>query len=249
MHVSRLTVIPVKGLRADHPRQVTVTPTGIVGDRQMFLVDDRNRLLSVTRTGALMGLHAGYDVEGGRLRVADLDGPIALGEPVTASFYDEHEVPAREVTGPWSDLFSRLVGQPARLVFADEPNGGRDEFPLTLLGDASVGELAERSALPSVDGRRFRMSIEFAGAAPHAEDTWDGRDVRVGSTVVRVRGPVPRCAAVNRHPDHGASDLKTLHLIRAYRPPGPSGRSLYFGVYAEVVTPGTIRIGDPLSHV
>ena len=241
----------MKGLRANHPQQVTVTATGIVGDRQMFFVDDHDRLLSVTRTGALMGLRAEYDA--GMLRVTDVDGPldlagpVTLGRPVTASFYGEHNVPAREVTGPWNDLFGRLLERPARLVFADEPNGGCDEFPLTLLGDASVDELAGRSALPSVDARRFRMSIEFAGAAPHAEDTWDGRDVRVGDAVVRVRGPVPRCAAVNRHPDHGDTDLKALHLIRAYRPPLPSGKSLYFGVYADVVTPGTIRIGDPLA--
>jgi uncharacterized protein len=59
--------------------------------------------------------------------------------------------------------------------------------------------------------------------------------------VLRVSGPVPRCAATTRHPDLGDADLKTLHLLKTARD------SILFGVYAEVVTPGTIRVGDPLS--
>jgi uncharacterized protein YcbX len=83
------------------------------------------------------------------------------------------------------------------------------------------------------------MSFVFAGAAPHAEDAWG--DVRIGDAVISVRGPVPRCAATTRHPDRGDADLKTLHLLKAARD------NTLFGVYAEVVTPGTIRIGDPLQ--
>ena len=239
MKVTRLTVIPLKGFGANHPEEITVTGTGIRGDRQLFLVDDKNRLFSCTRTGAFFGLHADYDVERQRLTVDDDEGPIELGAPLTASFIGGRTVKAREVAGPWSELFSRLAQRPLRLAFADEPNGGCDEFPLTLLGNASVDELARRSELKDLDGRRFRMSIEFDGAAPHAEDAWN--DVRIGDVVVRVRGPVPRCAATTRHPDRGDADLKTLHIIKAARD------NTVFGVYAEVVTPGTIRVGDPLQ--
>jgi uncharacterized protein len=235
MRVTRLTVIPVKGLGANHPEEVTVTGTGIRGDRQLFLVDDADRLFSCTRTGAFYGLHADYDVDRRRLRVDDVDGPVELGAPLTASFIGSRKVKARTVIGPWSEMFSRLAGRPLRLTFADEPNGGCDEYPLTLLGDASVEELARTSAIGAIDGRRFRMSIEFSGAAPYAEDAWN--TVRIGDVVVRLRGPVPRCAATTRHPDRGDTDLKTLHLLKAARD------TTLFGVYADVVTPGTIRTG------
>ncbi|GAA0912093.1 MOSC domain-containing protein [Virgisporangium aurantiacum] len=238
MKVTRLTVIPLKGLGAHHPEEITVTATGIRGDRQLFLVDDSDRLFSCTRTGAFYGLRADYDVEGRRLRVGDEEGPIELGAPLTASFIGSRKVSAREVIGPWSEMFSRLAERPLRLAFADEPNGGCDEYPLTVLGVASTEELARRSGMSTMDGRRFRMSIEFDGAAPHAEDAW--KDVGIGDVVVRVRGPVPRCAATTRHPDRGDADLKTLHLLKAARD------NTLFGVYAEVVTPGTIRLGDPL---
>jgi uncharacterized protein YcbX len=240
MRVSRLTVIPLKGLGASHPNEVTLTATGIRGDRQLFLVDDADRLFSCTRSGAFYGLRADYDVDSGRLAVGGTEGPIELGAPLTASFIGSRNVRAREVVGPWSELFSRIVGRSLRLAFADEPNGGCDEFPLTLLGDASVAEFAARSGLPSVDGRRFRMSIEFEGGTPYVEDLWDGRELAIGESVVRVRGPVPRCAATTRNPDGGDADLKTLHLLKAVRD------NTLFGVYAEVVTPGTVRTGDPL---
>ena len=247
MHVSRLTVVPVKGLHPNHPSEVSVTPTGIVGDRQFFLVDADDKLFSAQRTGALLPLRVSYTP--GYLAVADLRAPIELGAPVTADFYALKDVPAREVLGPWSAFFSGLAGQPVRLLQADEPNGGCDVHALTLLGDASVAELADRSALVSVDGRRFRMSIGFDGAPAHAEDGWAGSGFRVGTALLRVGGPVPRCAATTRNPDAGDADLKTLHLIKSYRgvTVGELGRGIHFGVYADVIEPGIIRVGDALD--
>jgi uncharacterized protein YcbX len=63
-----------------------------------------------------------------------------------------------------------------------------------------------------------------------------------------MRGPVPRCNAVTRNPDSGERDLKTLALISQRRGmlPNASGEGLNFGVYADVVEPGTIKIGDEL---
>jgi len=250
VHVSRLTVVPVKGLHANHPDEVTVTPTGIAGDRQLFLVDAGGTLFSATRTGKFLSLRASYSpgfltVTGDRT----LCGALPLGAPVAADFYGLRVVPGHEVLGPWGTFFSELAGRPLRLVLAAEENGGCDLHPLTLLGDASVDELASRSSLASVDPRRFRMSVGFAGAPAHAEDEWHGSVFRVGTAVVRIGGPVPRCAATTRNPDDGDADLKTLHLIERYRgvAVGELGRGIHFGVYADVVEPGVVRVGDALT--
>ncbi|MEV6348943.1 MOSC domain-containing protein [Actinoplanes sp. NPDC051851] len=245
MKVTRLTILPVKGVRASHPERVEVTGTGIRGDRQFFLVDDRDKLISATRTGAWLGLTATYDPDAETLAIAGEKKKVELGEPVIADFYGHHKVAGREVVGQWAALFTGLAGRPVRLIRADEPNGGRDEHALTLLGDASTRELAERSGLDGVDARRFRMSIEFDGAGAHAEDTWNGRDLRIGAVTVRVGGAVPRCAATNRNPESGGNDLTTLRLITAYR--GAANRSIPFGVYADVLTPGVITLGDELT--
>ena len=61
------------------------------------------------------------------------------------------------------------------------------------------------------------MLLTLAGCAEHEEDGWDGRLLQIGAAVVRVGGPVPRCAVTTRDPDTGVRDLDTLRLIQGYR--------------------------------
>jgi uncharacterized protein YcbX len=90
------------------------------------------------------------------------------------------------------------------------------------------------------------MLIEVAGAErPHQEDEWIGREVRIGQVVVRVSKPDPRCVITTQHPDTGARDFPTLHVIRQYRGVR-AGRKLDFGVYADVIRPGRVSVGDNL---
>jgi uncharacterized protein YcbX len=153
------------------------------------------------------------------------------------------------VEGPWNEVLSDAAGEPVRLVRASDPSAGHDGYPVTLLGEESVAGLARRSGARPVDGRRFRMLIGFAGLSAHTEDCWRGQTIEIGGAVVRVGGPVPRCAATTRDPDRGARDLPTVRMIRSYRGVRANefGRGVNFGVYAEVVTEGIVRVGDALS--
>jgi uncharacterized protein YcbX len=90
------------------------------------------------------------------------------------------------------------------------------------------------------------MTIGVRGCRPHEEDSWQGRAVRIGEAVVRALGPVPRCAATRRDPASGEQDFDTLGTIREYRGLR-GGRYLDFGVYAEVLRPGRVRLGDPVE--
>lgn len=254
MHVTRLSVTPIKGLALDHPQTIEITATGAVGDRVFYLVDAADRLTSISKTGSLVGVSASWDDSGQLLTLTDAAGrvviseQISLGAPNIADFFGFREAQGRVVEGPWAQVFSDIAGQPLRLVKADEANGGRDVEPLTLLGSASLDELARQSGLDHVDGRRFRMLIEFDGAAPHEEDTWDGRLLTVGSAVIAGGGPVQRCAGTTRNPLTGEVDLRTLTLIGGYRGRQESifGPGFNFGVYASTVTPGRINVGDTL---
>jgi uncharacterized protein YcbX len=64
--------------------------------------------------------------------------------------------------------------------------------------------------------------------------------------VVRVGGPVDRCAMTTRDPDTGERDLDTLRLIKTYRGLSERG-TIDFGVYAEIVEPGEVRVGDTVE--
>ena len=109
--------------------------------------------------------------------------------------------------------------------------------PVTLLSDASVEELRRQAGRDEpLDGRRFRMLIHLEGCEPHEEDTWDGRLLRLGEALVRVGGPVPRCATTTRSPDTGGRDFDTLRVIKAYRGLR-EGKNIDFGVYGDVEQP------------
>ena len=253
MHVTRLSITPIKGLELHHPDAIEITESGAVGDRLFYLVDDRDTLVSVAKTGGLFGVRADYDDHSGRLSISAHGSLLAEGQVVpgavhTANFFSYRDVRGHLADGPWNEVFSERVGRRLRLVKADAPNGGVDVEPLTLLGDASTAELARTAGLESVDARRFRMLIEFDGAGPHAEDAWRGRTLQVGDSVIEIGGPVQRCAGTTRNAATGAVDLRTLALIGDYRGRQDSifGMGFNFGVYARAIRPGRVAVGDEL---
>jgi hypothetical protein len=121
-----------------------------------------------------------------------------------------------------------------------------DVEPITIVSSASIEELARQAGRDALDGRRFRMLLEIEGCAPHEEDTWIGRTVRLGDALVEIPGPVPRCATTTRDPATGRRDFDTLREIAAYRGKR-DGKKIDFGVYARVVEPGRVRVGDPVE--
>ncbi len=176
---------------------------------------------------------------------------IRLGELVHGAFHDRGPVAGHVVEGPWSEVLSEAVGQRVRILRGLDETSAFDVHPATILGTASVTELGRRSALGPVDSRRFRMLIELHTQTPHVEDTWTGRRIGIGEAELVVGGPVPRCATVTRHPVTGARDAPIVNAIRAYRGIRESelGPGVNFGVYADVVRPGAVSVGDVVEFL
>jgi hypothetical protein len=191
-----------------------------------------------------------YDADAEVLRVRFPGGEVVEDSAVGAGplrqwdFHGGQIEPGRVVEGEWTDRLSALAGHDVRIVRPEEPGTVRED-PVTLVSLASVARL-EQEADNRVDPRRFRMLFDLDGCAEHEEDTWDGRRLRVGDAVLRVGGPVPRCAVTTRDPDSGERDLDTLRLIKGYRGVR-NGEAIDFGVYAAVEEPGRVRVGDPVE--
>jgi uncharacterized protein YcbX len=251
--VTRLSITPVKGLSLQHPSSIDLTVQGAVGYRLFYLVDDTGRLQSCTHHPGLYGLRAVYDDENRRLQVSRnsevlLEGTVEPSRPIDTDLHGLRTIRSAAVADPaWGTFFSDAIDRRVHLVQAEQP--AHDVRPATLLGAASVEELAGQAGLPEVDARRFRMLIEFSGDVPHVEDTWAGMLLEVGDALLRAGGPVKRCAATTRDPDTGRVDLQTLRLINAYRDRQHTalGVGTTFGIYADVVEPGTISVGDNLA--
>jgi uncharacterized protein len=248
--VARISVTPVKGFALEHPEHVELTQAGVVEDRRFLLVDADGKRLRSSTTAWPIVVEGEYDSAAEVLRVRFPDGEViedsALGSGAVRSwdFHHGRAEPGRVVEGAWSDRLSELAGHDVRIVRPERMGVIRDD-PVTLVSAASVARL-EREARQPVDPRRFRMLFDLEGCVEHEEDTWEGRQLRVGDAVLRVGGPVPRCAATTRHPDTGVRDLDTLRVIKGYRGVR-DGEAIDFGVYAAVEQPGRVRVGDPVE--
>lgn len=244
VHVSRINVTPVKSLALHHPDEIALTPSGARDDRRFVIVDGAGRLYNGKRDGQLVRSRADWDAAAGTLAITLPGGDVVAGEvergrSAPLDVYGKR-MTAREVLGPWADALSDAVGLSLRLF--ERPEGG-------IATDTGPATLISRSSLDTIDGdgRRFRMLLELEGLDAFAEDAWEGSRLRVGEIVLLAGAPTPRCAVPTYGPDTGVRDRDTLHELTELR--GAIGGEICLGIHAEVLEPGTVRVGDPVERM
>jgi uncharacterized protein len=251
--VVRFNVTPVKSTQLHHPEEIRLERGGAVGDRVFFFVDGRGKRFSGATKAPILPIRARYDAERDHLELILPNGVVVGGEPragdeaLTVDFYGR-PVQAHLVDGDFEEALSDYAGHPLRLARPDRPGDALDVRPVTLVSRESVRELARRGGVDEdLSPARFRMTIEIEGVGPpHEEDRWRSRRVRIGEAVLRIEDPVPRCVVTTLDPSTAVRDFPTLHVIRGYRGVSSSGQ-LEFGVYADVLEPGTVRVGDEIE--
>ncbi len=248
--VDAIYTSPVKSLGLVHPETVRVEFGGIVEDRRFYLVDEKGGLLTQRQIGPLVQVQADYRAEPEwlGLRFPDgstLDGPVEMEERVNTRIWGRR-VPGHVVGGDWGGALSDFCQRPLQLVHSDLPGQCYDEFPISILSQASVDILAQQSSgAATIGAKRFRPTFFLGGCQPHEEDDWLGHAMQVGNELrLRVMSRDPRCAITTHDPETGAPDVDTLRLILSYRPhPGAP----YFGVYGMVERPGNVSVGDQVT--
>ena len=248
--IAWIAIAPVKSMALVFLDRAELGPDGIPGDRAFALIDESNRLVNGKRAGSLATVRVDHDATG-NLAMRLPNGSVAsdhpvLGDAVEAIFFGEPR-PARRVVGPWDVVLSAWSGKPLRLIALDRGEGLDRGPTTTLVSTASLAELAVAGgAERPLDRRRFRMTFGIDGVAAYAEDRWLGHDVRIGEAVVRVAGNVGRCAVTTHDPDTGRPSFDTLHALNHSRGHLPTSEPLPFGVWAEVLEPGWVALGDPV---
>ena len=148
-------------------------------------------------------------------------------------------------------VFARLPDEPLPEIgrfppeiFAYESPPGTyfDAFPLMLLTQASLDRMQGAAPDSRFDVRRFRpnLLIESDSNEGFPEQEWRERDLVIGAARIHVTIECPRCVMTT----HGFGDLPAdpeimRSLVRE------AGGNL--GVYARVLEPGPVRIGDPVA--
>ena len=220
--VADLWRFPVKSFGGERLRSVFVGPFGLLGDRRYALTNG-TRTLTARRSPALLGFSAGY-----------ADGAAAERPVVTT-------VDGQAFDPDDGELIARIVAAvPEASAIASGPLGFFDAAPLHILGEPSIAALAERVG-DELDRRRFRANIlvEPAGGAAFEEDGWIGRRIGIGDAVAEVVVNTERCAVTTFDPDTRERNPEVLRRLA-------TTRENLFGVYARVVRPGWIAVGDPI---
>jgi uncharacterized protein len=124
-----------------------------------------------------------------------------------------------------------------------------DFAPLHVLTTSTLDRIAELSPRGAVELERYRPNVVIRTAAPgFAENDWTGRELRVGRALaIRVMARSPRCAIPTL--EHGGlpRDVDALRVPAAHNRISPFdglGPQPCAGVYAQVLRPGRIQVGD-----
>ena len=245
----------VKSLALQTRTEVNVGPRGIEEDRRFHLIDGSGRLLTQRQRPQLALVSSNYDVAKDSLAITfpegrEVKGPVELKEEVKTPIWGRL-VPGRVVSGEWNECLSSLCRGPVRLVKPGEAGLSFDEYPISVLSEASVGLLSKLTegieGMKEFEARRFRPNFLIEGCSAHEEDTWLGGVIAIGPELrLRVVAPDPRCAITTVDPDTGERDFDVPRILLTYR---PAARAPYFGVYGAVEASGKVAVGDEVHLV
>ncbi|NOD47267.1 MULTISPECIES: MOSC domain-containing protein [unclassified Ruegeria] len=126
---------------------------------------------------------------------------------------------------------------PARIVRVPGRGMTDSDFPSISLCNMASHRAVEQKLGQSLSTVRWRGNIWFDGLPLWEEFDWLGRDIRIGQAVFRIRERITRCMATTANPETGARDADTLGALSNW---GHQD----FGVYAEVIQGGEVRLHD-----
>ena len=140
---------------------------------------------------------------------------------------------------PWNspEILERVraaAGPDATLARYDGPERF-DILPLLVATDGAVSSFGR-------DVRRLRPNIVIDGVDGMDEITWPGAELHIGDTIIALDSRRGRCPMTTVDPDTLAVDRAVLKdIITRF-----DGK---LALNADVLRPGTIRVGDPIQLV
>jgi uncharacterized protein len=218
----------VKSFRGEQLDEVVLDARGVVGDRT-FAVRDANGKLGSGKTTRrfrllrdLFAFSAETDDEGVVVRTPE-GVDLRVGDPTLDA------------------LLSARYGEPMA-VLPEETVSHFDAGPVHLVTTSSLGWVASEHGSTGGDARRYRPNIVLDTGPDEAlvEEKWLGAELSIGSCLLQVYGTVERCVMPTFHQDGLPRDPGLLRFL-------VQRNQTMFGVYARVVSPGTIRLGDTIA--
>jgi uncharacterized protein len=140
------------------------------------------------------------------------------------------------------DLRKVLEARSGRSLFLlRDYRGSYDVAPVSLISRQTVARIAEESGTKE-NSWRFRpnLLVDLTDAGPFDELQWVGKTLRIGSAArIAITEVDQRCVMITLDPSTGESSPEILKCVVQKH-----GQSA--GIYATVLTPGEVRVGDPI---
>ncbi|PJK24278.1 MOSC domain-containing protein [Mycolicibacterium goodii] len=255
---------PIKSMLGESVTSFEVGPGGVDRDRHLAFVDQETGRVASAKQARLWRnlLKCQARIEGGRVQVRLPDGSETSPEDD-----DFDDVFSTLLARPVRLLTSRPEG--ASLERADPEQvlmAGLDaevDAPLLEIAEATPGDsfvdLAPLHVITTAtldqigtEAARYRPNVVIAtppGYPPYSENDWTERVFTLGGVQLKAMGPTPRCVIPTL--EHGDLD-RAQHALRT---PAAENRVESFGLgelpcagaYLEVLSEGTIRVGDPFG--
>jgi uncharacterized protein len=221
MNVAALWRYPVKSMLGEQCSALELDVRGALGDRAFAVRAENGQLGSAKRIDELFAFRARYDGE--RPEIVLPDGRRMRG--------DDPQFHA---------ALSEALGRPVTLVReSGEPYF--DAEPIHIVTTGALEWLRARLPGSRIDERRFRpnlvISCEEEG---QPELSWIGRMLRAGGATLRISASTGRCRMTTLAQADLPHDPAVLRAITQHA-------DVQFGVYAEVVEPGRVAVGDSVT--
>jgi uncharacterized protein YcbX len=260
-HVAALYRYPGKGFTPEECDTLTVLDDGrIAGDRVLGIrfadsaaTDDawskKTEMVALMNTPGLARLHLTFEEAARRLRlswastvfvdaVLNEEGRQRLATAVAEYVLtlDEHPL-----AGHTERLPLRVIGDGLTPRYHDAEAG-----QVTLHGRGSLHALTAALAHAEDSELRFRSNIALEGLDAWEEQSWVGRQVRIGTVTFDVVRPKVRCLATHANPTTGERDVPILTtLTTVFGQEKPT-----FGVaMVPSQAGGRIHVGDHVTLV
>ena len=269
LSLAELRRYPVKSCRGQELSTAVVERWGLAGDRRWMLVDDTGETVTAREHPRMLLVVPRPRADGGlQLSAPDADDLVvprpAAGRLVDVSVFGRAPFGATPAGAEADAWFSKVLGSPVRLVYADDPNRRAanpefagpgvpmhfgDGYPLLLTTEASLAALndwiaagprADEGPLPMV---RFRPNLVVSGGEPWAEDGW--RRLRIGSAEFRVVKGCDRCAIPTTDEQTAVRRKEPTYTLAQHR---RWDGAVWFGMNLVPVTPGAVlNVGDEVT--
>lgn len=260
MRLASLYVHPIKSCGGVSLERAFVERRGLAGDRRFMLVDPTGAFVTGREEGRFARVKVAIEASSLLVSTAGM-APLRVptepheGERIRVRVWDdETEGLVLPEASAW---FSAAIGRPLRLVYmpddvrrpvdpryAGERDvvGFADGFPLLLISEGSLEELARRLGR-AVELERFRPNLVVAGAEPHAEDGFSR--FRIGRLGFRAVKPCSRCVLTTRDPDTGELGKEPLATLATYR---IRDGKVMFGMNVIPDDEGELAVGDAVER-